>query len=449
LSADEHVLLLAIHHIISDTWALKIFFQELAKFYEAENENVVLPELLIQYADFAEWQRRNTQGPLLAEHLSYWKTQLQDAPFSLNLPSDFTAPEQPSFAGGQQSIVLPSQLYQALRDTCRQEGVTLFMLLLGAFQILLSAYSGLDDILVGTPVAGRDLIETEPLIGCFINTLVLRGNLSGDPSFREVLNRTREVAIDAYTHQSVPFEKLVEEMRPERSLSRSPLFQTMFVLENESVSEFTLKGVEVETLRVETPAAKFDLTLGAIEKAGSLELWFSYSTDLFAHQSITSMLDDFKQTLEAMVANPQQTVSQLPALRWQPKVPATASIASEASVGSRKKPEFVAARTPIEERLASIWSDVLRVERVGMFDNFFDLGGHSLLAAQVISRARTTLSVELPLRRIFETPNVAGLAAAIYEMQTASTEDDELAAMLAELSQLSEEEAQRKFAEEF
>jgi amino acid adenylation domain-containing protein len=448
LAEDEHVLLLAIHHIISDAWALKIFFQELAKFYEAD-ENVELPQLPIQYADFAEWQRRNTQGALLAEHLTYWKEQLQGAPFSLNLPSDFTTPAQPSFAGGQQSMVLPERLYQALRETCRQEGVTLFMLLLGAFQILLSVYSGLDDILVGTPVAGRDLVETEPLIGCFINTLVMRGNISRDSSFREVLNRTREVAIDAYTHQSVPFEKLVEEMRPERSLSRSPLFQTMFVLENEAAPELTVKGVQVETLRVSTPSAKFDLTLGATEKGGALEIWFSYSTDLFADQSVTLMLDDFRQTLEAIVANPLQTVCQLPALRWQPKVPASVGIASETSGGLRQKPAFVAPRTPIEERLAGIWSDVLRVERIGMLDNFFDLGGHSLLAAQVISRARTTLSVEMPLRRIFETPTVAGLAAAIYEMQTAATEDDELAVMLAELSQLSEEEAQRKFAEEF
>lgn len=448
LADDEHVLLLAIHHIVSDAWALKIFFQELARFYEAENKNVALPHLPIQYADFAEWQRRNTQGELLAGHLAYWKTQLQGAPFSVNLPSDFAAPEQPSFAGGQQSRVLPERLYQALRDTCRREGVTLFMFLLGAFQILLSAYSGLDDILVGTPVAGRDLIETEPLIGCFINTLVMRGNLSGKPTFREVLKRTREVALDAYTHQSVPFEKLVEEMRPERSLSRSPLFQTMFVLQREAASDLTLKGMEVETLRVTTPSAKFDLTLGAIERAGSLEIWISYSTDLFAQQSVTLMLDDFTQTLEAMVAEPTQTVSQLQ-LRWQPKVAATVSIASGVSTGTQEKPGFVAPRTPIEERLASIWCDVLHVERVGMFDNFFDLGGHSLLAAQLISRARATLSVELPLRRIFETPNVAGLAAAIYEMQTAETEDDELAAMLAELSQLSEEEAQRKFAEEF
>jgi amino acid adenylation domain-containing protein len=449
LAEDEHVLLLSIHHIISDAWALKVFFQELAKFYEAEDGNTRLPDLPIQYADFAQWQRRNTQGAQLAEQLAYWQKQLQGAPFSWNLPSDFAAPEQPSFAGGQQSIFLPAGLAQALRDTCRQEGVTLFMMLLGAFQILLSAYSGLDDILVGVPVAGRDLVETEPLIGCFINTLVMRGNLSGEPTFREVLNRTREVAIDAYTHQAVPFEKLVEEMRPERSLSRSPLFQAMFVLESEAKSELTIKGIEVETLRVTTPAAKFDLTLGATDKEGSLEIWISYSTDLFAHESIALMLEDFAQTVETMVADPQRPISQLPALRWQPNVAAAQSLVSESLAGTLKKPEFVAPRTPIEERLAQIWSDVLHLEQVGVFDNFFDLGGHSLLAAQVISRARMTLAVELPLRRIFETPNVAGLAAAIYDMQTAATEDEELVAMLAELSQLSEEEAQRKFAEEF
>jgi non-ribosomal peptide synthetase component F len=322
------------------------------------------------------------------------------------------------------------------------------MLLLGAFQILLSIYSGLDDVLVGTPVAGRDLIETEPLIGCFINTLVLRGNLSGNPTFRDVLSRTREVAIDAYTHQSVPFEKLVEELRPERSLSRNTLFQTMFVLESEPATELTLRGMEVEPVRLPAATTKFDLTLGAIEKPESLEIWFSYSTDLFEHQSVTAMLDDFKQTLETLVQDSQRTVSQMSPLRWRPKVPAAAGIASETSSGQREKPKFVAARTPIEERLAAIWSDVLHVERVGVLDNFFDLGGHSLLAAQVISRARTALSVELPLRRIFETPSVAGLAEAIYEMQTAETEDEELAAMLAELGQLSEEEAQRRFAEE-
>jgi amino acid adenylation domain-containing protein len=447
LADDHNVLLVSIHHIIADAWALKIFFEELAKFYDSEINDVQLPDLPIQYADFAAWQRTNTNGDALGEHLTYWKAQLEAAPFLRNLPSDFPVPSAPSFAGAQQSMVLPAQLYQALRNTCRQEGVTLFMLLLGAFQIMLGVYSGLDDILVGTPVAGRDLIETEPLIGCFINTLVLRGKLSGDPTFREVLRRTRDVAIDAYSHQSVPFERLVEELQPERSLNRSPLFQTMFVLEDQSAPEFTPRGIEVESLRLNSSSAKFDLTLGAIEKADAIEIWFSYSTELFAPESITAMLHDFKQTLETIVQDPTRTVSQSLQLRWRPKVPAT--VFSETSAGARQKPKFVAPRTPIEERLGAIWNDVLQIERVGMLDNFFDLGGHSLLAAQVISRARTALSVELPLRRIFETPTVAGLAAAIYEMQTAETEDDELVAMLADLSQLSDEEAQRRFSEEF
>jgi amino acid adenylation domain-containing protein len=447
LADDYHVLLVSIHHIIADAWTLKIFFEELAKFYDAEIKDVQLPDLPIQYADFAAWQRTNTNGETLGEHLDYWRTQLQSAPFLLNLPGDFPIPATPSFAGAQQSMVLPSQLSQVLRSTCRQEGVTLFMLLLGAFQILLSVYSGLDDILVGTPVAGRDLIETEPLIGCFINTLVLRGKLSGDPTFREVLKRTRDLAIDAYSHQAVPFEKLVEELQPQRSLKRSPLFQTMFVLEDQSAPGFTPRGIDVESLRLDSSSAKFDLTLGAVEKADSLEIWFSYSTERFAPESITAMLHDFKHTLETIVQDPTRTVSQSLQLRWRPKVPAT--IFSEISAGARQKPKFVAPRTPIEERLGAIWNDVLQIERVGVLDNFFDLGGHSLLAAQVISRARTALSVELPLRRIFETPTVAGLAAAIYEMQMAETEDDELAAMLADLSQLSEEEAQRRFTEEF
>ena len=449
LADDEHVLLLSIHHIIADAWALKIFLAELARFYQSQDSEVGLPELSVQYADFADWQRTKTSGVTLNEHLAYWKTQLQDAPLSMSLPSDLPVSSTPTFRGAQQSLVLPSQLHQSLRGMCRQEGVTLFMGLLSAFQILLSAYSGMDDVLVGTPVAGRDLVLTEPLIGCFINTLVMRGNLSGNPSYREVLSRTRETALDAYTHQSVPFEKLVEELRPERGVSRSPLFQTMFVLESQSTAELQLKGIEVETIPLQASTAKFDLTLGAIEKATSLEIWISYSTDLFAHESVTAMLEDFRQILTSMVANPQQTLSQTPALRWRPKVPASISITAKGSSGTGKKPGYVAPRTPIEERLGAIWTDVLKVEQVGVFDNFFELGGHSLLAAQVISRARTALSVELPLRRIFETPNVAGLAEAIYEMQTAETGDDELAAMLAELGQLSEEEAQRKFAEEF
>jgi non-ribosomal peptide synthetase component F len=404
--------------------------------------------LQIQYADFAHWQRKAVTGDVLNRQLSYWKEQLDGAPIALDLPTDYPRPAAPTSHGAQYSISLPASLSELLRDLSRQEGATLFMTLLAAFQVLLVLYSGQDDILVGIPVAGRSLVETEALLGCFINTLVLRGDLSANPSFREVIKRTREVALGAYTNQELPFEKLVEELRPERSLSRSPLFQVMFVLQDELQPELTLQGMSSETMRVAVRNSKFDLSLGVVEKAEGLDVWLSYSTELFDPASINSMLEDFKLVLGSMVANPEQLVADLPALSWTPRVWPSEEKPEARTADNRRPATFLAPRTPIEERLAGIWSEVLGIERVGVQDNFFELGGHSLLAAQVISRTRSSFSTELPLRRIFETPTVAGLAAAIYEMQTAETEDDELAAMLAELSQLSDEEAQRQFAEE-
>jgi amino acid adenylation domain-containing protein len=447
IADEEHILLLSIHHIIADATALKILFRELANFYHSPTAEAV-PQLQIQYADFAHWQRKAVTGDVLNRQLAYWKEQLDGAPIALDLPTDYPRPVAPTSHGAQQSISLPASLSELLRDLSRQEGATLFMTLLAAFQVLLVLYSGQDDILVGIPVAGRTLVETEALLGCFINTLVLRGDLSANPSFREVIKRTREVALGAYTNQEVPFEKLVEELRPERSLSRSPLFQVMFVLQDELQPELTLQGMSSETMRVAVRNSKFDLSLGVVQKAEGLNVWLSYSTELFDPASINSMLEDFKLVLGSMVANPEQHVADIPPLSWTPRVWPSEEKPEARTADNRRPATFLAPRTPIEERLAGIWSEVLGIERVGVQDNFFELGGHSLLAAQVISRTRSSFSTELPLRRIFETPTVAGLAAAIYEMQTAETEDDELAAMLAELSQLSDEEAQRQFAEE-
>jgi non-ribosomal peptide synthetase component F len=329
------------------------------------------------------------------------------------------------------------------------------MLLLAAFQTLLKLYSGQEDILVGTPVAGRTLVETEALIGCFVNTLVMRGDLSGDPSLREVIKRTRETALGAYSHQEIPFEKLVEELRPKRSLNISPLFQVMFVVEDETKPELSLPGIQITRIPTATATSKFDFSLGVVEKPNGFDVWLSYSTDLFEAGSVSAMLDDYRLLLESIVADPAQRLSKLPTLGWKPRVWSVERTANAYQTGaengssqrSAAAREFVAPRTPIEERLAGIWSEVLKVKTVSAYDNFFELGGHSLLAAQVISRARNTFATELTLRRLFETPTIAGLAEAIYQMQTAATEDDELAAMLADLSQLSEEEVQQRIAE--
>jgi amino acid adenylation domain-containing protein len=447
LAEEDHVLLLSIHHIISDAWAIKIFFQELASVYQNQAMEQSQPELRIQYADFARWQRSRLDGELLEQQLAYWKKQFEGAPPSLKLPTDYPRPASPSFRGAQASIALPDGLSGLLRELSRREGVTLFMTLIGIFQILLGLYSGQDDVLVGMPVAGRNLIEIEGLIGCFVNTLVLRGNLSGNPTLRELLKRTREAALGAYTHQEIPFEKLVEKLRPERSLSRSPLFQVMFVLQDETKPELILPGLHVSSIPVESPTAKFDLALSVIEKVEGLNVCLSFSTDLFDPASIPLMLEDFKVLLESIVADPAQHLSDLPALSWTLRTWAIEKQPRAPEQRPEAEREFLAPRTPIEQRLAGIWTEILSVERVSIYDNFFELGGHSLLAAQVISRARNMFSVELPLRRLFETPTVAGLAEAIYEIQTAETGDEELAAILADLSQLTEEEAKLRSAE--
>ncbi len=431
---EENVLLLSIHHAIADAWSVNLFFQELAAFY-LDKPAQPLP---IQYLDYAAWQQHAGTDAQLA----FWKHELASAPFVLDLPTDRPRTLATTSRGAKQSFSLNSDLSRSLQAVSLQEGVTLFMLLMSACQILLSLYSGADDLLVGTPVAGRTMPETDGLIGCFINTLVVRGNLSGNPTLREVIRRTRETALRVYSQQELPFEKLVEELRPERSLSRSPIFQVMFVLQDETKPELSLPGIVVTPVVAETATAKFDLTFGATETPAGLNLWLSYNTDLFEAQSITAMLNDFKLLLEAMVDDRQQHLSDL-VLSWEPKPHGGLT---EASKDAQLPEKFIAPRTPVEERLASIWCEVLRLDQVSVNDNFFQLGGHSLLAAQVIARTRTSFSSELTLRRLFETPTIAGLAAAIYEMQTAETEDHELAAMLAELEHLSDEEAQQRVA---
>lgn len=445
---EEYLLLLSIHHIIADAWAIRIFLKELAAFCQDAADEASLPGLPGQYADFANWQRNTQAGDALNHQLAYWRRQLEGAQL-LDLPTDYPRPAVSTSQGGQRTISLSQTLSQSLRDLGRAEGATLFMTLLAAFQILMALYSGQDDISVGIPVAGRTLVETEALIGCFINTLVLRVDLSANPSLRKVIRRTRELALGAYANQDVPFERLVEELRPERSLNRTPLFQVMFVLQDETQPELTLEGVSAVALPLEVSKSKFDLSLVVVEKPEGLDLSLSYSTELFDSSSINTMLEDFKCILESLAANPGQHLADLPHLRWQPRVLSSEKTTEvERDNASTTAIPFLTPRTPIEERLAEIWSEILGTENLSVHDNFFELGGHSLLAAQVISRARNSFSVELPLRRIFETPTVAGLAATIYETQAAETGDEELAAMLAELGELSDEEAQRQFAEE-
>ena len=262
LAEEEHVGLLTMHHIVSDGWSTGILIRELALLYEAFScgRSSPLPELPIQYADFAHWQRQRLQGEVLETQLSYWKRQLVDAP-RLELPTDHPRPAVQTFRGSHQSLLLPNTVGEALKALSRRQGVTLFMTLLAAFKILLHRYSSQEDLIVGTPIANRNRLEIEGLIGFFVNTLVVRTDLSGNPTFRELLQRVREVCLGAYAHQDLPFERLVEELHLKRNLGRNPLFQVMFVLQNASMQTIVLPGLTLSPVEVDNGTAHFDLTL--------------------------------------------------------------------------------------------------------------------------------------------------------------------------------------------
>jgi len=316
LGQEEHVLMLTMHHVVSDGWSLNVLFRETTTLYQAfsTGEPSPVPELPIQYADFALWQRQWLQGEELESQLAYWKEQLDGIPPVLELPTDRPRPAVETFRGAKQSLFLPKSLTQSLKSLSQEEGVTLFMTLLAAFQTLLHRYTGLDDIVVGSPIAGRKQVETEELIGFFVNTLVLRTNLSGEPTFRELLRRVREVALKAYDHQDLPFEKLVEELHPERNLSHSPLFQVMFVLQNTPKQVLELPGLSLSSLEVESGTAKFDLTLSMTETELGMQGSLEYKTDLFDTSTIQRMLGHFQILLESIAANPDRSISDLPLL---------------------------------------------------------------------------------------------------------------------------------------
>jgi amino acid adenylation domain-containing protein/FkbM family methyltransferase len=317
LSETEHVVLFTAHHIVTDGWSLGVLVKEVATLYSAYLEDLPspLPELAIQYADFAHWQREWLQGEVLEEQLSYWRERLAGAPALLELPTDRARPAVQSFRGAHYSFSVPAELTGELQQLSRREGVTLFMTLLAAFQTLLWRYSGEQDIVVGADVANRNRQETEGLIGFFVNMLVLRTRVAGEESFAELLRQVREVCLGGYAHQDVPFEKLVEELQPERSMSHTPLFQVVFVLQNAPVGELELPGLQLSSVEVDHPIAKFDLTLLMEEREGQLGATLEYNTDLFDVETIERMSRHLLTLLQAVVAlNPQPRLSDLPLL---------------------------------------------------------------------------------------------------------------------------------------
>ncbi|HJS23707.1 MAG TPA: amino acid adenylation domain-containing protein [Pyrinomonadaceae bacterium] len=311
VSENEHVLMVTMHHSVSDGWSLRILVKEVASLYEefTSGSTSQLEELPIQYADYAAWQREWLQGAVIDEQLSYWKQQLDGAPPVLELPADRQRPPVQTHRGAVATFKLNANLTQSLRDLSRIEEVTLFMTLVAGWQTLLHRYSGQKDIVVGIPVAGRNQAELEELIGFFVNTLVLRTDLAGEPSFRDLMQRVKEVALAAYAHQDVPFEKLVEELQPQRNMSHSPLFQVTISLQNDAEEEWTLPGLKLDSLPRETTSAKFDLSLTMIETQDEIDCSLEYNTDLFDAIRIKRMLAHFENLLQSAIENPAQRIS--------------------------------------------------------------------------------------------------------------------------------------------
>lgn len=316
LAEEEHLLLLAMHHTVSDGWSLGVFISELATLYEAfvAGKTPSLPELPIQYADFAVWQREWLSGEVLDRQLAYWKEQLTDNPPVLELPTDRPRPAVPTGEGSFIINRISQELTEALKELSRREGVSLYMTLLAAFKALLARYAGQDQVVVGTPIANRNWMDIENLIGFFVNTLVLRTDLSGNPPFSQLLGQIREVTLGAFAHQDVPFEKLVEELQPERDISRTPLFQVMFSLQNAPMPPLELAQVTMTLLQDDGTTSQFDLTLDVSEQTDGMELLLEYSTELFERSTAQRILTHFTNLLESIVANPHQRLQELPLL---------------------------------------------------------------------------------------------------------------------------------------
>jgi amino acid adenylation domain-containing protein/non-ribosomal peptide synthase protein (TIGR01720 family) len=316
LGDAEHLLHLTIHHIVADAWSLALLIGEVATLYAARGTGrpAELPDVPVQYADFAVWQRDRLRGAAFEAQLDYWEKQLAGSIQTLELPTDHPRPAVTTHAGARLPISLPSALSEQLAALARRSEASLFMVLLAAFDALLCRYTGQRDIVVGTPTANRTRFETEKMIGLFINTLPLRVDLSGDPTFAELLRRTRAVALDAYANQEVPFEQLIERLKVERQLGRTPLFQVMLTLQNVPVPPAAAQDLSLEVLDVPTGTSKFDLSLTLVQAPEGLSGFFDYSTDLFEADTIRRLAGHFQRLLEAVVADPQRRVSELPLL---------------------------------------------------------------------------------------------------------------------------------------
>ena len=420
LDDQEYVFLFTMHHIISDGWSVGVFIRELSALYKAFSTNTTpsIPELSIQYADYAHWQRQWLQGKVLEFYLAYWKQKLGGSPPHLLLPTDRSHAQ--TYQGKRQSLTLPDDLTEALKKLSQQEGATLFITLLSAFKALLFCYSRQDDIIICSPVACRDRSEVKGLIGYFNNIVVMRTDLSKNPSIRELLGRVRRVASEAYEHQDFPFQKVTEFP----NLIRTPLSRAMFVLQNTPNPPLEFPEIAARSMDIHRETADFDLSLSMEEKESKLIGILEYKTDLFNDATIIEMLKRFQTLLENMVSNPEQPLLDLPCLQEIKRTEddpvvnhndskingSKVNIETFSSSSTSEDDKFVSPRDHLETQLKIIWEKCIGIKRIGITDNFFEMGGHSLLAVSLLAEIEKATGKKLPLATLFQAPTIEQLA---------------------------------------
>lgn len=405
LSETEHLLSRTIHHIIFDGWSHSVFQRELAVLYEAfvTGQSPALPELFLQYADFAAAQRRWFEEEVFAAQLDYWKQHLSGKLNELKLPTHYPRPAVSSYQGERQSLTFSSELTTALKRLSYQQGVSLFALLLTIFKVWLHRYSQQEDMLICSPVANRNRPELKGLLGYFNNVVVLRSDLSGDPSFEELLKRVSQVSLEANANQDIPLQHLVE--LP--GIQRISLTRAMFVLQNTPNQVLQVGELTITSDYIERAVANVDLSLSMQEKNGCLTGAVQYKTDLFNTAAMAEMLHDFQQVVEEALANPNQLLSQFPLFQ-----------SSKLETSDEQQPlssPYVAPRDAVEQTLTEIWQQTLGLETVGLRDNFFAVGGHSLLAVQLFLKVEQAFNRHFPLSTLFQAPTIEQLATIIRQ----------------------------------
>lgn len=412
VAADDHILVLTTHHLVCDDWSAGIFRQELSALYQAfsEGKPSPLPDLAFTYSDFLRWQKKLLEGRALERRLSFWRERLRGGNDFHHLATDHPRASTRSNRGCWEAAFIRPELTTSLRTLSQREGVTLFMVLVAAFQALLRNYSGDTDIGLGSCAANRGRVELQGLIGRFANDLVLRTDLSDNPRFGELLKRVRKTALEAYSYQDVPFGSLVEELSLVRDPSRNPLFQVMFILQDAPKNELRIPGLN--WFEVELPTAKYDLNV-FLKIKDRIEISIEYNTDLFESATIRQILDSYRVILEAAAADPNVHISELRVSK--PSV--TASVHTVLAKTPNVKP-----RTPVEVQLVELWESVLETRPIGIQDTFFQLGGGSLLATQVCSRIERTLGKRLSLATFFQASTIEQLA----EILSDTNSDDQM-----------------------